>query len=214
MTTYFLRFGVVSMVLSACNGQVTSLGAIESGASAGQGDGDEEGGRPAQGVDAGTPETGGFSYGPGSGFACDPAAGQGCPDNEYCMSTTDATCGQGFCASRPPPPPPACPTMECACNGTIQCKGHSTSLGFDVGSNQCTVACGTTTCDALTSYCEHAAGGAPQPDGGTNEWYTCKPIPAACDTNRSCACVLANGSAGGTCETDANQKVRVFLPLP
>jgi len=104
--------------------------------------------------------------------------------------------------------------MECGCDGTLRCAGGSRPSGTDVGSTQCGFACGSATCDGVTQYCEHAAGGAMTPDGGVNEWWTCKPIPTACVANRSCACVKQATGGGNVCESEKDQKVTLFVPLP
>ena len=224
-------FTVLSFVaFVACGGQVTSLGSVgepeenraatdssESNQPSGTGSSSGTGGTGGGAVDAGSAD--GSSGGGGSGKACNPfvtSPSSQCVSGEYCQADVPGTCGIGRCVTNPPPPPPFCPSMECGCDGKIRCADGSRSSGVDVGTTQCGFACGNTTCDGLTQYCEHAVGGIALPDGGASEWWQCHPIPTACSTNRSCACIT-QAISGGTayvCESEKDQKVTVMAPLP
>jgi hypothetical protein len=219
---FFTISSLVAMV--ACGGQVTSLGSIgdeteptTNGAGADPAKSESQGtsGGNDSAIDAGSADGG--SSGGGSGKACNPfvaSPSSACPSGEYCEADVPGSCGIGKCVTNPPPPPPFCPSMECGCDGKLKCAGGSRPSGFDVGSNQCGFACGNTTCNGVTEFCEHAAGGVMLPDGGANEWWTCKPIPAACVANRSCACITQNAMGGYVCESEKDQKVTVLAPLP
>lgn len=220
-----LPFGFGAIL--ACGGQITSLGSV--GDETGSADGNQPNewvdyspnGASNGGADGGSADGGGGALdggggGGGSGKVCNPfvaSPSSQCPSGEYCEADVPGSCGIGKCVTNPPPPPPFCPSMECGCDGKLKCAGGSRPSGFDVGSNQCGFACGNTTCDGVTQFCEHAAGGAMLPDGGTNEWWTCKPIPAACVADRSCACIVQN-AGGYVCESEKDQKVTVLAPLP
>lgn len=212
----------------ACGGNVTSLGGVGDGTEPITNNDGTSSAKPeeptgtseddaANAIDGGPADAGGG----GSGKVCNPfvaSPASACPAGEYCQADVPGTCGIGKCVTNPPPPPPFCPSMECGCDGKLRCAYGSRSNGVDVGSTQCGFTCGNTTCNGLTEYCEHAAGGAMLPDGGGAEWWTCKPIPAACDANRSCACVLqaigAGGGGGYVCESEKDQKVTIAAMLP
>lgn len=225
---FFSAFSFAAFV--ACGGQVTSLGSVgdetdpsRSGATndATSTDRDSTDTEQSSGTTNGTKDIdGGPADGGGGGGgslkACNPfvtSPSSQCPSGEYCEADVPGSCGIGKCVTNPPPPPPFCPSMECGCDGKLKCAGGSRPSGVDVGSNQCGFACGNTTCDGVTQFCEHAAGGVMLPDGGANEWWTCKPIPAACVADRSCACIQ-NASGGYVCESEKDMKVTVLAPLP
>ena len=219
---FFSAFSFVA--IAACGGQVTSLGSIGENTDNADGNQPNEWSDPAPkstndgAVDGGSVDGGAAdgSSGGGSGKACNPlvaSPSSQCPSGEYCEADVPGSCGIGKCVTNPPPPPPFCPSMECGCDGTLKCAGGSRPSGVDVGSNQCGFACGSTTCDGVTQFCEHSAGGVMLPDGGANEWWTCKPIPAACDADRSCACIV-KASGGYVCESEKDMKITVLAPLP
>jgi hypothetical protein len=212
-----------SVLIVACGGTTTSLGSTGDGTSPQeQQDQDQTkgtGGSPDGST--GDPKDGGSADGAdnSSNATCEAnpiLALAPCPPDEYCQSTAPGTCGSGKCKKRPPPPPPACPSLECACDGVIRCALHSPPVGFDIASpgspsTPCAIACGPSTkCNGLTSYCEKSGGGPPP---GV-EFYECKPYPAACSTNHTCACVIANGAPNRVCTTEKDGKVSVFHPLP
>jgi hypothetical protein len=59
--------------------------------------------------------------------------------------------------------------------------------------------CGSQTC-AASQYCNEFQGGpAPPPDSGPSGGFTCAPLPAACVSNPTCACLKANGATVCTC---------------
>jgi hypothetical protein len=76
-----------------------------------------------------------------------------------------------------------------------------------------TFACGTAaTCDGRSQVCEHVQGGAPP--GGV-DFYECIPIPAACDSEVSCACVTTalKGRGAGACSAaGSNLTVQIDVP--
>lgn len=72
---------------------------------------------------------------------------------------------------------------------------HDDVVVFDAAS----VACGPSlVCTNTTQFCRESSGGPPPPpDAGSGIGYGCEPYPAACATNRTCACLRANGVCGG-----------------
>lgn len=224
-------FAISSLVaVVACGGQVTSLGSVgdetvpggdakNDGTGADSRTTEQSSATPTgSDPDAGPADDGG-SGGGGSGKVCNPfvaSPSSQCPTGEYCHSDVPGTCGIGKCVTNPPPPPPFCPSMECGCDGKLRCADGSRTSGVDVGSNQCGFACGNTTCNGLTQYCEHATGGIALPDGGANQWWECKPIPTSCAVNRSCACVIqaVGGNGAFVCESEKDQKVTIQAMLP
>jgi hypothetical protein len=67
-------------------------------------------------------------------------------------------------------------------------------------------ACGASTCDGATEYCEVLTGGIPPPDGGAPGVVSssCSPLPAACAGAATCACVeAAVGGGPVTCTESA-----------
>jgi hypothetical protein len=108
--------------------------------------------------------------------------------------------------------------LACACDGTdinVACNGlpsgyapkpfaHSGACGRDAGGGNTGsdagsdggrdaggFACGPYSCDVATEFCYEAGGGAVRPDGGSNFTYACNPIPAHCQPDPTCACVVA-----------------------
>lgn len=69
-------------------------------------------------------------------------------------------------------------------------------------------ACGSQSCDSRTQYCDALMPGIALPDGGAPPiLYSCRPIPAACTTTPSCACITSTLSTA-TC-TEAKGRVTV-----
>lgn len=72
--------------------------------------------------------------------------------------------------------------------------------------------CGSAlTCDGRSQVCEHVQGGPPP---GV-DFYECIPIPAACDSEVSCACVTAalRGRGAGACSAAGNHlTVQIDVP--
>jgi hypothetical protein len=71
--------------------------------------------------------------------------------------------------------------------------------------------CGSTsTCDGRSQVCEHVQGGVANAD-----FYACIPIPSACDTDVSCACVTSalKGRGAGQCSAaGSNLTVEIHVP--
>ena len=68
--------------------------------------------------------------------------------------------------------------------------GGGTDAAVDTGaSDAATLACGSTPCNPATEYCYLFSGGPARPDGGSFGSASCHPLPAACTTTRTCACV-------------------------
>jgi hypothetical protein len=63
------------------------------------------------------------------------------------------------------------------------------------------IACGAKSCAAATEYCESFA--AASADAGA----ACKPLPAACAQNRTCACLKSAGVTGTICDDTGGQIV-------
>jgi hypothetical protein len=81
----------------------------------------------------------------------------------------------------------------------------------------CGIPCGPSKiCNGLTQYCERIAGGPPPPPGQPPfESFECHPLPSACATNHTCACVFANGGPPDrVCTSEKDGKVSVFYPAP
>ena len=70
-------------------------------------------------------------------------------------------------------------------------SGSEGGSGSDGGRDAGSFACGPYSCDVATEFCFEAGGGAVRPDGGSNFTYACNPIPAQCQPDPSCACVVA-----------------------
>jgi len=69
-------------------------------------------------------------------------------------------------------------------------------------------ACGNTTCNSATQYCQITEGGVPLPDGGSNMSSGCVSIPSACAATVTCACI--QGAAGPQCK-DVDGAVTVTI---
>jgi hypothetical protein len=207
------------VVVVACGGTTTSLGSAGDDSPAQESENLDPSKSDAAGaVDAGSLKD--TDAGKASGKACEAnpiVAIAPCPPGEYCVATAPGTCGSGTCKNKPPPPPPFCGALECACDGVVRCQGHSASgQGMDVSapgspSTPCGIPCGPSKrCNGLTTYCEHAAGGASL----ANETFECLPIPAACATNHSCACVIAAAAPMRVCVSEEGGKISLYHPLP
>ena len=218
MTTRVLLGLAFSTCLVACFAKTTSLGGTNDNVDGAGGSGGEAGIVANEGGGGGNDGGGNGDGGTtGSGIACQIASSMlpvaPCPTDEYCKSS-DGTCGGvAQCVTRPPPPPPFCPDLECDCSGNVRCRDTSRSSGTDVGPNStCGITCGPKTCDGVNEYCWHGTGGVMLPDGGANSLHECKPVPTACHTDHSCACLLATGAIGKC--SDAGGKLDLDVPLP
>jgi hypothetical protein len=100
------------------------------------------------------------------------AEGQTCPSQcELCGSCSTWVCEDNTWRRYEAPPPPECTQFAC---------------GPDV------------VCDAVTSYCEHAASDI----GGEPDFYACRPYPS--DGCRSCDCL-----PGDECEGDTSTGITI-----
>jgi len=72
-------------------------------------------------------------------------------------------------------------------SGSSGSGSSGSSGGRDAGS----LACGPYTCKVATEFCYEAGGGAVLPEGGSNFTYACNPIPAQCEPDPTCACIVA-----------------------
>jgi hypothetical protein len=209
-----------SLCLVACFAKTTSLGSADNpvdGVDGSDASNKDAGSAPDALFDADALATSDASDG-GSGLACqiaDPMLPVApCPTVEYCRSDDGSCGGAAHCTTTPNPPPPACPALECGCDGVVRCRDHSRPLGTDVApKGYCGVTCGTKTCDGVTEYCLHGAGGVMTPDGGGSTYFACNPIPAACATNHTCACLQSNSGSAGSC-TEKGGKLDLDVPLP
>jgi hypothetical protein len=88
--------------------------------------------------------------------------------------------------------------------GTQGAAGASGSggAGGDAGGATCS------TCDPATTYCQSTVGGAVGAPGS----YVCKPLPAGCGSNPTCACLTGGGC--GTCTMTAGGVLTVTCQTP
>jgi hypothetical protein len=95
-------------------------------------------------------------------------------------------------------------------------SGHD--AGRDAASDASThdagaIACGNASCDGTKQYCQIGHGGVQLPDGGNNTSYTCLPLPMACVSNPTCACLQQHGGGGCMCKDVAGGlQVECFFP--
>jgi hypothetical protein len=202
-----LAVPIVAIAL-ACGGATASdVGSSGGGDASGGSSGGGSSGGGGQGGGQGGGSSGGAADGgiDGSslGRACgEVAGGATCGAGEWCNRGEGVCAGKGVCETLPPSPPPSCPAypaMLCGCNGTAYCSvddAHASGVEIAV-EGSCTFGCGPSTCDALTQFCDHGSGGVALPDGGTNQRWECKTLPAACAQDRSCTCVQADPSSKG-----------------
>jgi hypothetical protein len=210
---------------AACGGATAPVG--DSNATTGPQGGAGSGGtttRPADTSDDGT--VGGSSTGKKADNGAAKDAGpsvcddtHACADDQWCVRAKGVCSGSGVCNTRPPPPPPSCPAypdMFCGCDGHSYCSEEdANSLGMAIAVyGSCAAPCGTTTCDALTQYCDHGSGGVALPDGGSNEAWTCKSFAdAGCASDRTCACIQKGPTPGNACsETGGHPRTEEFWP--
>jgi len=90
--------------------------------------------------------------------------------------------------------------------------GSGSGGGGEAGS----LACGPYSCDVATEFCYEAGGGAFLLDGGSNFTYACNPIPAQCQPNPTCACIIAAdaGTHGCPCSVQAGGALRAECLYP
>jgi hypothetical protein len=67
--------------------------------------------------------------------------------------------------------------------------GDDASDANEPDANDGKLTCGNLTCDPTTSFCKIGEGGIPDPDGGTNIWYSCESIPVQCQATPTCGCL-------------------------
>jgi hypothetical protein len=187
------RIAAVAL-LSACASEVTSGGAASGGGGGAQGG--------AGGQSAAVSGPGG--HGGGSVAECGGLVGKTCPPDEYCDYGPHKSCGgddkSGVCKKRPQ----ACPknySPTCGCDGKIhdnECYANAAGVDVnDLGScpaPQGMFACGHSFCAVGQNYCEvQISDVANLPNS-----YSCKPLPAACGSAPSCAC-LGGEPCGQSC---------------
>jgi hypothetical protein len=107
----------------------------------------------------------------------------------------DAGADAGSCDGQtaPPcaPPPtgcsyvgPTCVAGQLTC-GTLECSDAG------VVDAAIPIACGSTTCNAATEYCDVTPACIATPDGGSSASSTCTPIPSSCSGSADiCQCIL------------------------
>jgi hypothetical protein len=138
----------------------------------------------------------------GGGGPCGGKQGGTCASDEYCDFSAD-TCGAddggGVCKPRPQ----GCSDIyqpACGCDGHVYgniCEANT--AGADVGAVGCTppkgtFGCGAEFCGLGTEFC------LTDPEPPPNDSATCKPLPAACGSSPSCAC-LENIACGNCMPT-------------
>jgi hypothetical protein len=98
--------------------------------------------------------------------------------------------------------------LGCACQVSTDAGGGDASKdAADAGP----LVCGNLTCRA-GEYCYVQSGGAVPPEGGVNTSYECKPLPGACASTPTCACLTTAG-VGCRC-TDGTAGPRVECDVP
>lgn len=167
---------------SGAGGEGGLGGASGSGGLGGMGGGGQAGGAGGMG-------------GGSSGAACGGFAGLVCGADEYCDFPNDR-CGDtdltGICKPRPE----ACPDAylpTCACDGTVYGNPcDAAAAGQDVSDlGNCKppaddmFPCGHGFCDEATEYCQKTTSDVV----GFPDSFQCAPIPAACGSAPSCACM-------------------------
>ena len=80
----------------------------------------------------------------------------------------------------------------------VGCGGGSSGKQCDLAAGS--VACGTQTCTADQACARYQFGMAPAPDMGPQSYPYCMTIPSACQCDRTCACLEANGGIKKACE--------------
>jgi len=147
------------------------------------------------------------------------ATGKSYPTCQNRCSTDEYAVACGGPGPGPWPTPPAgCRVLTAGPGGgTVACCPCAPSSGaggaggaatpgstFDCG--------GTTTCDATYQLCEQVAGGAPP---GV-DFSACIALPAACVSDRSCACAVAQLKPRGatSCESSDGWSLTVQISVP
>lgn len=199
---------------AACGGHtvVEGSGANGQGAAGPSGPGSGPG---AQGP--GGQGSGGQGQGGGGSIECGGFAGAQCRANEYC-DYDPSTCGAADETGTCTPRPTACPDLyapTCACDGMVYGNDcDAASAGVDINLNDGCAApggmfsCGAHFCFLGTDYCQVLIAEGPLPGTDT---YTCKPLPSACGSNASCAC-LANEPCSMACQGNAASGLTVECP--
>jgi hypothetical protein len=205
-----LGIGSLVALMAACGGEAI----VEDTTSSGRGGSGTTG--PASGTGAQTTGTTSVGQGGGSGIVCGGFAGSECPANEYCdyePSTCGATDGTGICRTRPS----GCPDIyspTCACDGMVYGNDcDAAANGFDINLNGGCAAppgmfgCGAQFCDLTAYYCEILGTDV----GSEPNVYSCQPLPTACGSAPSCAC-LAGVQCGSMCTGNAAQGLTALCP--
>ncbi|HMF43827.1 MAG TPA: hypothetical protein VKQ32_24300, partial [Polyangia bacterium] len=175
------------------------------GGAAGQGG---SGGAAGAGGSGGAAGAAGASGGGGSGGTAGSGGADGgttCTSSSGCSSTEFCDHSDNRCTSTPAfcqPRPSGCTAVVdpvCGCDGNVYgspCLANS--AGTDISDQGgCTppqgmFACGPRFCMHGTQYCEAMLGPLPGNPGA----YACHPLPAACGTTPTCACLQGTAQCG------------------
>jgi hypothetical protein len=160
---------------------------------------------------------GGSTGSGGAGAACGGFSGATCPADQYC-DFPDDTCGVSDGAGTCKPRPSACPDLyapTCACDSKVYSNPcDAAAAGFDISNLGSCMApspsqfsCGHGFCDRKTQYCQRTLSDV----FGMPDDFACMPLPAACGSMPSCAC-LANEPCAKACGTTIDNGLILNCP--
>lgn len=104
------------------------------------------------------------------------------------------------------------PTKDVAADRSADGKPPEDVVSHDTGAH--TFACGPKECSSALDYCSVTEGGPILLDGGDRH-YTCEPLPTACKSTPTCACVksMAMECPGGMC-VDMGGDITITCEVP
>jgi hypothetical protein len=152
----------------------------------------------------------------GSGEHCGGFVGAMCGQDEFC-DYPDNKCGAADGLGNCIPRPGVCDKNldpVCACDGKVYSNACSAAAaGVDVSTMgscmapQGQFACGPKFCASGKQYCQRSVSDV----SGVPDSYGCVPLPNACGSAPSCAC-LAGVACGSYCKADARGALTVTCP--
>jgi hypothetical protein len=147
---------------------------------------------------------------------CGGKGGIPCAADEYC-DYPDKLCGNADGTGTCMPRPMGCLQYEqptCGCDGMVYDNPcYANAAGVDVANDSRCKAppgefgCGAYFCQQAGYYCEMDGSDV----ANTPSAFSCKPLPAACGTPPSCAC-LAGAMCGNLCAPTGDGGFRVTCP--
>jgi hypothetical protein len=102
------------------------------------------------------------------------------------------------------PPPPTAPT-PLPPTATATVSPRDTAPAPAAAASAPSIACGTVACVSTKEFCDSSSKAVG--DGGASATAACKPLPAACASNRTCACLKTAGVTGTICDDTGGQIV-------